>query len=223
METINLKNVPKWLHNGEFYQNLEDKHGYVEVKKKSTYELKPINSLRRFKKIFSTCNFWLIDYPKDLFLYASKNEDEVLDYLYSIYDEVPAKQLIHEILDYDLKFDLMQYNPSVNGDKLFFYIKIVLLKNLKPVGIMNIAVNAWGDENKYSLHKDENTFTIRNYKFFEVQIKKNEIIISRGDEESYILIVPINKRNSKKIKKVLDDFCENFKTIFDARKKYIKE
>lgn len=81
METIEIKSIPKWLHNSELYRNLVDNE--VTVKKNRTFELKKIETFSDFEDILKTAEYWGNEFPDELIDFAIYNEDEVLEYLYS--------------------------------------------------------------------------------------------------------------------------------------------
>ena len=119
------KDVPKWLRNTNFYQNLGDDDEEFEILD-SDFLLNPneINILDDLFRYIKSSNFWGYDLKNNISQSAidfiKNNKDEVLGLLYSNLNLPEAKVLLE---------DINSINYSVKVDNAIDYVKITIFNN----------------------------------------------------------------------------------------------
>ena len=81
---IMIKDLPKWIQTGEYYNLLDDKDELIEIASSLIKEDDSISNLDEFKQVVSICLYWVIQFPPSVYNYSFVEEDEVLQYLLSL-------------------------------------------------------------------------------------------------------------------------------------------
>ena len=78
---IKITNIPTYLKNSEFYQNLEDEDDFIEIPKKLFKKDDTVESFEDFKKMINISNFFgVFTYSKSLTKYYINNSKKIFEY-----------------------------------------------------------------------------------------------------------------------------------------------
>uniref|UniRef100_A0A6C0AEV3 Uncharacterized protein n=1 Tax=viral metagenome TaxID=1070528 RepID=A0A6C0AEV3_9ZZZZ len=132
------KNIPKYLHNSEFYLNLDPLDEEFEIPEKYFKKDENINSFEDCVQLFNIYEFFGVsEIPEHIERYQDENIKEVVNYL------LKNKQYINNLSKFDNLLSIYKYIPGysvygldLNGVNLFLYLSKYYIR----ITILDLAI-----------------------------------------------------------------------------------
>lgn len=229
---ILIKDIPKWLHNSEFYRSLDEGNYDEEIDISYLKESDEVNSEKDLKNYLKTCRFWGIELPENI---SQSAIDFIINTfpssLYTLYKFPEFPRLIKEVesLYFDLEFKISYehgydfiecnlvclFNKNIHWSIYNINFTLFFLEKLKKAIILNKEIR---ERKGVSVFEDSSSekFLSRNISFI-VSYENNMItfcneycndncMIDTKIQQNFFPITIFNKHQMvKRLEKIIDE------------------
>ena len=127
---IFVKNIPKWLHESDFFKTLtteNEENEEIDIPNSCMKLNDKIEDINDFIELYNTCKFWINDYPQSFYTWAIHNKFKALNFFYSISEEQPEiKSLLKELtISEKIEYKIIAYRPIQPAYRFIVYILIL--------------------------------------------------------------------------------------------------